>query len=169
MKKHNEGYSLVLVLVVLTLMSLVASFILSVSLKNLKSQTAAVTRMQDEYTAAGEIEKVVGKLKAFEDGSLESGELCTETEMKEKVMALISSVNACVTMESFEISGGDLLIDLKTDMENQSVNIACRLRITAPVFEQKEGQCTLVAMKELTFASYEVFTVAETEEGGGGE
>ena len=64
MKKHNEGYSLVLVLVVLVLMSLVASFILSVSLKNLQSQTAAVSRMEDKYTAAGEIEKIVAQLEA---------------------------------------------------------------------------------------------------------
>lgn len=66
MKKHNEGYSLVLVLVVLTVLSLVASFILSFSLRNLQSQTASVERMEQKYAAAGEIEKIVAQLEAFD-------------------------------------------------------------------------------------------------------
>lgn len=63
MRKRNEGYSLVLVLVVLVVICLVATFILSFSLSNLKNQQASVERMQDRYAAAGEIEKIVAELE----------------------------------------------------------------------------------------------------------
>lgn len=63
MRKHNEGYSLVLVLVVLVVICLVATFILSFSLSNLKNQQASVERMQHRYAVAGEIEKIVAELE----------------------------------------------------------------------------------------------------------
>lgn len=49
MKKHNEGYVLVLVLVVILVISLLSAAILSFSLKNLQNQQAAVDRMEEEY------------------------------------------------------------------------------------------------------------------------
>ena len=65
MRKYNEGYSLVLVLVVLTVIALLATFILSFSLSNLQNQQASLNRMQEDYAAAGEIEKYVAKIENF--------------------------------------------------------------------------------------------------------
>ena len=99
MKKHNEGYSLVLVLVVLVLMSLVASFILSVSLKNLQSQTAAVSRMEDKYTAAGEIEKIVAELEAMTDGTIVlTGEKLTDNTIKYSIVGSGETVQINCTL-----------------------------------------------------------------------
>ena len=71
MRKYNEGYSLVLVLVVLTVIALLATFILSFSLSNLQNQQASLNRMQEEYAAAGEIEKSIVKLESQIDAKVE--------------------------------------------------------------------------------------------------
>lgn len=62
MKRNDDGYVLPLVLVVLTVLALVASSVLSASLRNLQVQHKAADRMQEKYIAEGEIEKVVAKL-----------------------------------------------------------------------------------------------------------
>lgn len=63
MRKHEEGYALVLVLVVLTVISLVAVGLMSFSLSNLQNQRNAVDWLQEQYTAEGEIEKYLLKLE----------------------------------------------------------------------------------------------------------
>jgi len=59
MKKHDEGYALAFVLVVMLVLCLVAVTVLSYSLDNLRQQKIAAQRMQDQYIAQGKIEKVV--------------------------------------------------------------------------------------------------------------
>ena len=58
MKKHDEGYVLPLVLVVMIVMCLIATSLMSFSLQNLKSQQASIERMQDKYVAEGAVEIV---------------------------------------------------------------------------------------------------------------
>lgn len=70
MKKHNEGYALVLVLVVMVVLGLLSSIILTGSLRNVQSQQTAVTRMKDKYTAEAEIEKIVAALRAVSNGTV---------------------------------------------------------------------------------------------------
>lgn len=138
MKKHNEGYSLVLVLVVLTLMSLVAAFILSFSLRNLQSQTAAVERMEQKYAAAGEIEKVVAQLENLADDAetMLKGEKLTDTTMKHSLTA-----------------------------SNGTVQINCELLITAKSVAAVAGttdEFTVTGPVNVEYTSYEVST-KETE------
>ena len=70
MKKHNEGYVLIYVTVVLILFSLIGSMILTSAMKNLNAQQAAITQMQDKYAAQGMIERVVSMRDTyiFEEG-----------------------------------------------------------------------------------------------------
>lgn len=62
MKKHNEGYTLPLVLVVMIIMCLIAVSVMSVALHNLQAQKTSITRMQDKYEAQGELEKAIANL-----------------------------------------------------------------------------------------------------------
>lgn len=63
MKKHDEGYALVLVLVVMIVLSLVAATVLTFSLRNLQNQQKSIQRMEDKYAAQGIIESCVQKAK----------------------------------------------------------------------------------------------------------
>ena len=62
MKKHNEGYTLPLVLVVMIVLSLVALGVMSVSLHNLQAQKVSIERMESKYAAQGELEKAIANL-----------------------------------------------------------------------------------------------------------
>ena len=66
MKKHDEGYALVFVLVVLVVLCIIAIGIMDFSLRNLESQQNTIHRMEAKYEAAGKIEEIVA---AIENGS----------------------------------------------------------------------------------------------------
>ena len=61
MKKHDEGYVLVYVTVVLLVFCLVAATILTGALKNLNHQQDAIAQMKDRYVAEGMIEQVMAQ------------------------------------------------------------------------------------------------------------
>jgi type II secretory pathway pseudopilin PulG len=65
MKKHDEGYVLAYVTVVLLVFCLVATTILTGALNNLQNQQNAIAQMQDQYAAAGMIEQVVSQWDAY--------------------------------------------------------------------------------------------------------
>ena len=65
MKKHDEGYVLIYVTVVLILFSLIGSMILTSAMKNLNAQQAVITQMQDKYVAQGMIEQVVAMRNSY--------------------------------------------------------------------------------------------------------
>lgn len=59
MKKHDEGYVLAYVTVVLLLFSLIATMILTGAMKNMTAQQDTIQRMKDRYAAEGMIQQVV--------------------------------------------------------------------------------------------------------------
>ena len=61
MKKHDEGYVLAYVTVVLLLFCLIATMILTGSMKNLTAQQDTIQRMKDRYAAEGMIQQVISK------------------------------------------------------------------------------------------------------------
>lgn len=71
MKKHDEGYVLAYVTVVLLLFCLIATMILTGAMKNLTIQQDTVQRMKDRYAAEGMIQQVIagsiGEDKPLED------------------------------------------------------------------------------------------------------
>lgn len=73
MKKHDEGYVLAYVTVVLLLFCLIATMILTGSMKNLTAQQDTIQRMQDRYAAEGMIQQVVANWSNHDWDSLESG------------------------------------------------------------------------------------------------
>lgn len=139
MKKHNEGYSLVLVLVVLTLMSLVASFILSVSLKNLQSQTAAVNRMTDQYAAAGEIEKIVAQLETMTED-----EVVWDIYVEDQPREIIQKLSGSGTQLFIEVYCGNTGIKCELEVTDGDISV-----------EELTGKITIHKPTEIKYISYE--------------
>ena len=73
MKKHDEGYVLAYVTVVLLLFCLIATMILTGSMKNLTAQQDTVQHMKDRYAAEGMIQQVVANWSNHYWDSLELG------------------------------------------------------------------------------------------------
>ena len=63
MKKHDEGYVLAYVTVVLLLFSLIATMILTGAMKNMTAQQDTIQRMKDRYAAEGMIQQVIAQIQ----------------------------------------------------------------------------------------------------------
>ena len=109
MKKHDEGYVLVYVTVVLLVFCLVAATILTGAHNNLQNQQKTITQMQDQYAAAGEIEKVMARWSAYisqyeKNASIgDTGAVWHENETDEEGK----------TLYVFSASSGDVMITCK--------------------------------------------------------
>lgn len=63
--RKDDGYVLVYVLIVFTILALVAGSICAMALNNLKAQKADVARMEARYAAEGELQKFVAEVGAL--------------------------------------------------------------------------------------------------------
>lgn len=157
MKKHDEGYALVLVLVVLAVLSLVVASVLSVSLKNLQSQQSSIERMQDKYMAQGEIEKVVADIAGN-----------TTLTLSKSYLTILSNVTDAQIGEGVRCDGKACYLDLVS--EYGTVSITCVIKISGTITENNQGNNTklyMISSPEITYESYTVTTVSSTETDGG--
>ena len=69
--KHNEGYTLPLVMVVLLVLAIVAVTIMTTSLKNMQRQQGFIETMKAQYEAQGKIEMIVAKMENLGDTAVE--------------------------------------------------------------------------------------------------
>lgn len=91
MKKHDEGYVLAMVMVVIAVLAIVASAMLSIGLRNVQTQQVAVERMQAKYEAEGIIEKVVAELAIQEtNGNVRAN---VESEFKTAINSRLEDYN----------------------------------------------------------------------------
>lgn len=67
MKKHDEGYVLAYVTVILLLFCLIATMILTGAMKNMNNQQDAIQRMKDRYAAEGMIQQVIAQIQNGQD------------------------------------------------------------------------------------------------------
>ena len=109
MRKHNEGYTLVLVMVVLTVLSVLATVILTAADRNLEVHKNGVAYMQAKYQAQGEIEKFLGELESF-NGSLELTEVSEGNWQlsydKDEELIFITSISGEVQIDcTIQIAG----------------------------------------------------------------
>ena len=163
MKKHNEGYTLVLVMVVLIIICLLVSYVLTFSLNNLKTQQTAALRVQDQYAAAGEIEAAVVQLQAFID------------KYPEKVILEVfqdSGAGTC-TLTTQEASPYTVTFPGTADLKNGKLfltvqsgtaRIDCTLQLIAGSFKEEEnnqGGITITKLEGVEYLSYEMSLVKE--------
>lgn len=59
MRKHDEGYALPFVLVVMTVLIIIALGVMGYAQRNLEAQKNSIVRMQEKYAAAGPIEQII--------------------------------------------------------------------------------------------------------------
>ena len=140
MRKYNEGYSLVLVLVVLTVIALLATFILSFSLSNLQNQQASLNRMQEEYAAAGEIEKSIVKLESQIDAKVEE---------------------ITVVIDDGDVSWDDLTVIYSAEIG--TVKIQCKVLLVAESMhknENIENGYQIIKWSDVIVVEYDVTSVS---------
>lgn len=164
-KKHDEGYTLVLVLIVMLIMSMVAVSVLSISASNIRKQGESVRQMQDKYKAAGAIEEAVALISAeLEENSSEFG--------KEYLEKLLDTQKITFSEPVLVSEGEKETVSVQLEARSDDVVIVCELLIEGTVALSGEGMFDITDPK-LTYAAYEVTvepeTAAEPTNGGGEE
>ena len=154
MKKHNEGYVLVYVTVVLILFSLIGSMILTSAMKNLNAQQAAITQMQDKYAAQGMIEKVLAQLEAC--GSMTIWDF---TETYEDNPTIVGELSVAVSIDDIDGDSQNETI-LTLSANRGTANIVCTLILTAgnaKNVEKSSGENTLKGVEITELTKYEYY------------
>ena len=180
MKKNNEGYALVLVLVVITVLCLVALAMTAASLKNLHNQQKSIERMQAKYDAQGEIEKVIAGFeeKIKPQGSLMEISLGSTLAYGGMINAAVDaipvsvSVEYCMPEDKIEDLSVQLGIDhdyllLKLESSTESgTTVQCTIKITGSITTGVSGQY-IVALSGMKW-EYVSYTITHNEGGGAG-
>lgn len=65
MKKHNEGYVLAFVLVVVAVLTLISAAISTIAVRNIQTQQAAVDRRLAKYEVEGAVEIVIAEMSSL--------------------------------------------------------------------------------------------------------
>jgi len=185
MKKHDEGYALVLVLVVMVVLCLVATSVLTIALNNLKKQEDSVARMKAKYEAQGKIEEFYANLqydminRTIVPFSEDSGiEQISRYDISDDGLASINAngiVNSVTLNPDLDADTGELgdsiYITIIADGEygDEKVYIICVLRLKSDggIDVDKQTGVYLFKNPSLSYSSYEVTTVAPGEGGDG--
>ena len=160
MKKHDEGYALPLVIVVMLILCLVAVSVMSFSLRNLQSQQASIEQMQEQYAAQGKLERLIGILKDTGD----------RTDGVARVITLDELCNRSGTTYSMVSCAGTSCTVAFTAAEDDTA-VECVLQITsnANIETRPDANADTViytlTAPSYTYVSY-AFTAVEPAEGG---
>ena len=97
MRKYNEGYALVLVLVVLIVLALLSSVILTGAQRNLEAQVNSVDYMTAKYKAQGEVEIIVASLESLLNDGTGTVQLRNKSGENLTVKVIVESPNVKIT------------------------------------------------------------------------
>lgn len=166
MRKRNEGYALVLVLVVLVVLCILSSYILTFSLRNLNYQKASASRLQEQYTAAGEIEVAVGYLQEFVKRIPQGVALAAAVDQVNGKVVLTTQGENPISIEvlgTAKLEGDRLNLALVSSSE--SVQIDCTLRFEA-LASRIPAEENLYSLTNLTGVEYVSYKISTVEKGG---
>ena len=164
MRKHNEGYALVLVLVVLVVLCLLSSYLLSFSLRNLNNQKMAANRLQDQYTAAGQIEQTVGSIQAFIKNVPQGTELTATVDPENGKLILETQGEEPARIEvpgAAELEADRL--NLALVFSSETVRIDCVVQLEALAIKDLSEE-NLYKLTNLTGVEYVSYKVSIPEE-----
>lgn len=169
MKKHNGGYALPLVLVVMAVLCLIATAVLTNARQGLSSQRASIQRMQDKYAAQGAIEQVVAQIKIGSTdphtaflSHLET--LCAGvygTDAGEDPHIIVRPNDEGEKLQITPGEEGNYAFTLES--RYGSVQIACKLVIYGAVEEVIQNNGTILCLitpREMVYAEYAIEGVA---------
>lgn len=149
MKKHDEGYILAYVTVVLMIFCLVATVILTGALRNFQSQQNSIAQMKDQYAAEGMIEQVVAQLDAKGSPTISGYE-----ELAEDNQTIIKKMS--VSVENIE---GKSVLILRA--QNGSVVVTGSFVLSAENAYSSNNVAYITGLNSYTYDSYEVGGVSE--------
>lgn len=151
MKKHNEGYALPFVLVVFLIISLVATSVLTVSLRNLQSQKASIQRMEEQYVAQGEIEKVESEIRfLLEKHNNTISDVIIGNDVK---AGSVGSLNVIGSVQNIQA------LTLSVVAQTETVQVSAVVRISGSKIDVSNGSIYTITAPKITYDSYTITTI----------
>lgn len=174
MKKHDEGYVLAMVMCVIAVLAVVASAMLSVALQNVKTQKAAVERMQEKYAAEGQLEIVRAALENIETQPVNA--TLQAEQVKTKIIDTIKA-NAKLIKETgdwyykqqgeilniLEFNSPTLTIQTNSDSKSGDSVVICEIVLTGKAEANGTNQFK-ITINNVDFQSYEATTETVPED-----
>lgn len=169
MKKHNEGYSLPLVLVVMAVLAALASGLMTVVMRNMEAQQSSVAIMQNQYAAQGKLEMVISELCQFDFADAQGFGASSEAVIKNEVKEICDQYDVGITPAEFTFGfanntdqTSDAIFDkpfsyeFRLIAENESVQVTYDVTYSGKVAQSSEGGRTyfLITAHEITYHSY---------------
>ena len=151
MKKHNEGYALAFVLVMLAVLALLSSVILAASWRNMRFQQIAAQRMSDEYAVKGQLDRIMIQLEAL--GSAGSIDLKNDPASGLQIVVVENIV--VMRARSGQIQG-DCVLVLKDAINDQET--AVPVTITDA---DSDGVYAIANLGGVECVYYEIYTAEE--------
>ncbi|MBQ8834987.1 MAG: hypothetical protein IJ001_08720 [Oscillospiraceae bacterium] len=168
MKKHDEGYTIPLVLVVMVIMILVASLVLANSLQTAQNQQEAILQMKDKYAAEGKIEILVAQL-------LQESEYTSMTEISENAVhnelitlcasAGVTLADTTVTNEAgetvieapqYSLVDGVLTYIFTVNAEQNTTKITTQLKLECKIEKDASSDADVVKTPKITYNTYQI-------------
>lgn len=190
MKKHDEGYALLLVVVTLLVLAIMSAALMSMGVRNLKNQKASLEQMVDKYDAQGEVEKVAAKLSqktTLDKDSVDTFEVQLEEWIEETAGAELSLLtvtpdepdptdptdptdSTTPTLPEEESAAGTYSGVITLTFQKESAKVQCELIISGRYEEQTSGSLTTDKTYEITpnEVVYSQYIISHTSEGGAG-
>lgn len=155
MRKHNEGYTLAMVMVVIVVLCLVTVSVLTASMQNLKAQRTSLDRLNAKYQAQGQVETLIGRL--------EQGYDC-ETVVANEIEAARSWLDECgITVpDGTDISVADHVLTHKAAVTFEekvgeyTYTVDAVITITATIEMKSLGSGYTVSDVTVKYTSYEI-------------
>ena len=175
MKKNNEGYVLAMVMAVIAVLAVVASAMLAVGLRNVKTQQAAIERIQAKYEVEGTIEMVVAELSSVtitqDDAKTEkSGAQALFKAKLERICdkydpetATIDEVETLITKIALTDGENEQAYKCEIEAENETNKVNCQIELEYQLAMDEIYKVYIGNVKSIKYISYETST---TEIGG---
>lgn len=157
MKKHDDGYVLVLVMVVLLVICIVATSMMTIAMKGLQEQKQSVAQMQDRYAAEGEIEKFVAILNHAKEVA---GAVSIEQVKEEDVdyVQLLVSGNVAAKLEG-RLGEDGAIRTVNIKVVQGTAQVDCRLKLQGNF----DSNGTIHSLTSWEYLSYQITSVANQE------
>ena len=152
MKKHNEGYTLAMVLVVITVLCVISASVATVSLRNLKAQRTSFDRLEAKYQAQGQVEMLVAQLEQGYDCDL-TDEKTAAKEWLDKC-GIETEINN-ISIENQVLTHNAEVTFTKT-AEGYTYAVDAKITITATIEKKLTGSGYKISDVTVEYTSYEI-------------
>lgn len=163
MRKYNEGYTLVFVMVVLLVIGLLATAILSFSVQNLKNQHASIDRMTAEYEAAARIEKYAAKLEHAIEEKRNNPNPATDDD-NAVISYNFNLLENELTNDDPELKVEFRDVSIKLTSQSGSVGIECEIFFVASDAVRIQNGYTLTNCTDIRIGAYTISSNAVSGE-----